>query len=127
MAYPKSAIFRRLILEAWFAWHFLKEVRRIKRPVDTVVAVLNGLDWEENEGLSEWGRFRRRIDLDRRTHLVLFLGRLNFKKGLDLLVPAFAQVAKNLPEAQLALVGPDNEGYGQKVRGWCREYSVQTR
>jgi len=88
------------------------------------VVVPNGLDWSEYEGLPERGRFRRRIDLDRRTPLVLFLGRLNFKKGLDLLVPAFAQVAKNLPEARLAIVGPDNEGYGAKVRQWCREQGV---
>jgi len=39
MAYPKSAIFRRFILEAWFAWHFFKEARQIETPVDMVVAV----------------------------------------------------------------------------------------
>lgn len=39
MVYPKSAVFRRLILEAWFAWHFFKEARRIETPMDTVVAV----------------------------------------------------------------------------------------
>jgi hypothetical protein len=57
MAYPKSAIFRRLILEAWFAWHFKGSTADKRGPVDTVVAVLNGLDWEENEGLPERGRF----------------------------------------------------------------------
>ena len=39
MAYPRSAVLRRLALEAWFAWHFFKEARRIKTRVDTVVAV----------------------------------------------------------------------------------------
>lgn len=39
IVYPKSVVFRRLILETWFAWHFFKEARKIKDQVDTVVAV----------------------------------------------------------------------------------------
>lgn len=127
MAYPKSAIFRRLILEAWFAWHFKGSTADKRGPVDTVVAVLNGLDWAEYEGLPERGRFRRRIDLDRRTHLVLFLGRLNFKKGLDLLVLAFAQVAKNFPRRGWPSSGRITKGMGKKYAGGAESTASRTR
>lgn len=50
--------------------------------------------------------------------LVLFLGRLNFKKGLDILVKAFSEVRKGFPEAHLLLVGPDNEGYSRTIKSW---------
>jgi len=53
--------------------------------------------------------------------LVVFYGRINFKKGLDLLARAFAEVARQRPEAHLVLAGPDNEGYGQQVRQWLEE------
>lgn len=41
--------------------------------------------------------------------LVLFLGRIHFKKGLNLLVQAWKQVASQWPEAHLVLAGPDSE------------------
>ncbi|MHB8387387.1 glycosyltransferase [Metallibacterium sp.] len=79
--------------------------------------VPNGLDWARFATLPARGAFRARLGIGH-APLVLFLSRLNFKKGLDLLVPAFARVRARCPDAVLAIVGPDNEGYGAKVRGW---------
>ncbi len=42
--------------------------------------------------------------------VVLFLGRLHPKKGLDLLADAWLRVARDHPEAVLVLAGPDSEG-----------------
>jgi glycosyltransferase involved in cell wall biosynthesis len=33
-------------------------------------------------------------------------------------------VTQERPEARLAIVGPDNEGYGAKVRQWCWEQGI---
>lgn len=38
---------------------------------------------------------------------ILFLGRLHFKKGLDLLGKAFALLSSKLPDVQLVVIGPD--------------------
>jgi glycosyltransferase involved in cell wall biosynthesis len=86
-----------------------------------------GIDWETYKSLPVKGAFRKRSGLGGQTPLVLFLGRINFTKGLDLLVPAFASLLKELPEAHLALVGPDNEGYGSKVKRWCAEQGIQEK
>jgi len=53
--------------------------------------------------------------------VILFLGRLNFKKGLDILARAFGEIARSREGVHLLLAGPDNEAYGNKVRGWLRE------
>ncbi len=45
------------------------------------------------------------------TRIVLFLGRLHPKKGLDLLLPAFAALARRVPDARLVLVGPGEPDY----------------
>lgn len=45
----------------------------------------------------------------------LFLGRLHFKKGLDILAEAFRLVAQAVPEADLVVVGPD-QGAGEAFR-----------
>jgi len=52
--------------------------------------------------------------------IVLFLGRLNFKKGLDLLVEAFAEVHRQRHDVHLMLVGPDDDGYGIQIRRWLQ-------
>lgn len=80
----------------------------------------NGVDWQLFEKLPERGSFRSAHKLGD-TPLILFLGRLHLTKGLDILIPAFDAVRRTVPDAQLAIVGPENDDYGQKVRGWVRE------
>jgi glycosyltransferase involved in cell wall biosynthesis len=54
---------------------------------------------------------RRRIGIAPETPLVLNVGRISFKKGLDLLLQAMADV----PDAHVAVVGPD-DGDGTRER-----------
>ena len=82
--------------------------------------VPNGLDWARYRALLTRGALRARWGLGD-APLVLFLGRLHFKKGLDLLIPAFDALRQRIPGVQLVIVGPENDDYGQKVRGWVRE------
>jgi glycosyltransferase involved in cell wall biosynthesis len=50
--------------------------------------------------------------------LLLFLGRIDPKKGLDLLAQAFATVRQQFPTAHLVLAGPDNIGFTPKVEAY---------
>jgi glycosyltransferase involved in cell wall biosynthesis len=66
----------------------------------------------------------------RRTHLggydgptILFLGRLTYKKGLDLLMRAFAH-ARRTAECRLVLVGPDDEGMRSGLERLAAELGV---
>jgi glycosyltransferase involved in cell wall biosynthesis len=63
------------------------------------------------------GRFRANYPALEACPIALFLSRLAPKKGLDLLLPAFAAVHEKCPEAQLVLAGPDDRGYAQRVHG----------
>ncbi len=42
--------------------------------------------------------------------IILYLGRLHFKKGVDILIEAWAELAGRFPEAVLVMAGPDCEG-----------------
>jgi glycosyltransferase involved in cell wall biosynthesis len=53
--------------------------------------------------------------------VVLFLGRINFKKGLDLLAKAFGEVRRNRGDAHLLIAGPDSDGYVDQVRSWLSD------
>lgn len=94
---------------------------RLRAPA---IVVRSGIDWSDYAKLPQRGLFRQRLGLGEAQPLILFLGRLNFKKGLDLLIPAFAEVSRQLPNACLAIVGPDNEGLGCQVRDWCADHGV---
>jgi glycosyltransferase involved in cell wall biosynthesis len=58
---------------------------------------------------------------------VLFIGRFDRHKGGDLLIEAFAQVLRELPQAQLNFVGPDRGFTDSYGREWKLETFVRDR
>lgn len=58
---------------------------------------------------------------------LLFVGRLSRQKGLDLLIAAFARVARARQELWLVLAGPDPDGYGARLRTLAEQLGVQHR
>ncbi|OFW16282.1 MAG: hypothetical protein A3F70_03720 [Acidobacteria bacterium RIFCSPLOWO2_12_FULL_67_14] len=58
---------------------------------------------------------------------LLFLGRLDPKKGLDLLILAFARIARARPELWLVVAGPDAGGYGLEIRRLAERLGVERR
>lgn len=72
----------------------------------------NGIFFEEIEPLPERGTFRRSRPMLRSRRFLLFLGRLHYKKGLDILARAFARIADRHPDVDLVVVGPDDGARG---------------
>jgi glycosyltransferase involved in cell wall biosynthesis len=56
--------------------------------------------------------------------VILFFGRINFKKGLELLVKAFGQIARERDDVVLMIAGPDSDGLAVKVRSWLADEGV---
>ena len=84
-----------------------------------------GLDLREFEHLPPEGRFRSRFPALADRPIVLFLSRINPKKGLDLLVPAFAQARTG--DAMLVIAGPDQDGYRATVEKMIGQQSLTDR
>jgi glycosyltransferase involved in cell wall biosynthesis len=57
----------------------------------------------------------------------MYLGRLSHKKGLDVLVRAFAGVRRDVPDAMLAIVGPDDEQLEWPLRALAASEFVENR
>lgn len=72
------------------------------------VVIPNGLDLAEYAELPPPGRVRTEHPEIGSRRIVLFLSRLNFKKGLDLLVPAFAEASRSVNDLHLVIAGPDD-------------------
>ncbi len=56
--------------------------------------------------------------------IVLFLGRVNAGKGLEVLAHAFAKVSAREPDSRLLIVGPDEWGYGRKIKEILKRENV---
>ena len=88
------------------------------------VVVPLGLDLREFQDLPEPGRFRERFPEIGPKRIILFLGRINFKKGLDLLVQAMARIVRQRQDAHLVVAGPDNDGWGARVKEWLKKEGI---
>jgi glycosyltransferase involved in cell wall biosynthesis len=85
-----------------------------------------GIDGEEFAELPERGTFRRAHPELGGRRLVAFLGRLDYGKGLELLIPAFAKVAPG--DAALAIIGPDAySGYRATVEALIDRHQLRDR
>ena len=115
-------------LNAAGAIHYTSEGERQRAAVLNLRApsfvVPNALDWDRFRTLPPRGALRTRWGLHDEP-VVLFLGRLHFKKGLDLLIPAFDALHRRVPDVRLVIAGPENDDYGATVRAWVRERSLE--
>lgn len=110
------------------AIHYTTETeRRLVEPLrlrPRAWVIPNGIDWSEFEVLPPKGRFRAAHGIDQRP-LIVFLSRLHYKKGIELLLPAFAHAAPK--DAVLALVGPGEGDYVQQLRALAADLGVRER
>jgi glycosyltransferase involved in cell wall biosynthesis len=58
--------------------------------------------------------------------VILFVGRINWVKNLDLLLEALVQVRRERQNAMLVFVGPDNEGYQSVLEKQARKLGIDT-
>ena len=112
------------------ALHFTDEVERdlvasLKLAAPAIVERLI-VDLAEFDSLPPRGEFRRPYPHLENRRVVLFLGRLHRVKGLELLIPAMAQVKP--ADAVLVLAGPDSgDGYRAHLEDLARKSGVADR
>ena len=108
-------LFEKAALQNASALHLLSasEAQRIKPlQLKTPTVILpNGLHREDYETLPSPDRFYEKFPATQGKTLILFLGRIDPKKGLDLLASSFASVHQRFPNTHLIIAGQDNIGF----------------
>jgi glycosyltransferase involved in cell wall biosynthesis len=117
----------RLLAEAAAIHYTAEEEKRLAEPFvhgAPGVVIPNGLDPSEYARLPAKGSFRDRHPEIGGRQIVLFLGRINFKKGLDILAAAFGQLGRE--DLHLVIAGPDG-GYLAETRRFVEEAGISAR
>lgn len=71
--------------------------------------------------------FYRRFPELRGRRYLLFLARLHAKKGCDLLVEAFGRIAATVPDVDLVIAGPDQEGMQSNLERMAEQAGIANR
>ena len=108
-----DALWQRGMLEGASALHLTSDeearlVRDVARRVPRAV-IPNGIRWSDYQDLPEGSEFRARWLGGDDAPIVLYLGRLSHKKGLDVLIRAFGIARRAIPDVRLVIAGPDDE------------------
>ena len=89
-----------------------EEIRKFDFAMPPIHTIANGIDIPN---VNEWA--------PRGTNSVLFLGRIDWKKGIERLISALSL----LEDAQLIVAGNDETGYTSKLVKLCRKLGVEGR
>jgi glycosyltransferase involved in cell wall biosynthesis len=90
-----------------------------------VAIIPNGMQLSELTNLPAKGIFRAQFQIAPDKKIVLFMGRLNAKKGLDLLLPAFQKYTTQYQDAILVLAGPD-DGYEAETKRFIADNQLDS-
>lgn len=74
----------------------------------------------------EKNAFRKRYNISEDELLILYMGRLNKSKGLDLLFRSFSDVSKCIDNSRLLVIGPD-DGYGGALNNLAKNLNLDNR
>jgi glycosyltransferase involved in cell wall biosynthesis len=94
---------------------------------ELTLLIPNALDLQEFKTLPERGQFRAKFSIDPGATLILFVGRLHPKKGIELTLQTFERLARDHPNLHLALVGPDEHDYAASIPSWAHEHDLSKR
>lgn len=92
-----------------------------------IVVIPNGIEPMDFQSIASQDELNRLYPNLMGKKVLLFLGRIHQKKGLDILAKAFGQIAGNRNDLHLLIIGPDNDNYRNQVEKLLESMGVLDR
>jgi len=91
------------------------------------IIIPNGIELSAFNNLPARDNLWKRYPVLKDKKIILFLGRIGWIKGLDVLVKAYSRLARERNDVHLMIVGPDENNYVKKVKKWFRDEGIIER
>lgn len=88
------------------------------------IIVSNGIELSEFSGPLDKGALEADYPHLKDKKIILFLGRILWIKGLDILIKAYAMLAEERDDVHLLIVGNDEGDYIKKVKKWLKRLRI---
>lgn len=119
LLFEKAALHKASVIQAISAME-VENIQRLNLSTPCRL-VPNGIHASEFQVRTSPDRFYQAFPATYGKSLILFLGRIDPKKGLDLLATAFASVLTQFPQAHLVIAGPDSIGFLQTAQQYFQQ------
>ena len=103
-----------------------KYLGRVAAPPQIAV-IPSGVDIEVFGGVADRAGFDRKFPECKGARVALFMSRLHPLKGVDSLLEAWRCVAVDYPEWRLVIAGPDEAGYGERIKRRSQAVGLERR
>jgi glycosyltransferase involved in cell wall biosynthesis len=87
----------------------------------------NPVSLDEFKRLPARGLFRQKWKIAANAEVLLFLGRIEPRKGLDILLAAYSRTVNEFPKARLVLAGPEEDNYNTVLQDMASKLSIARR
>ena len=91
-------------------------------PKEKIIVIPNGIETDSFINLPKNGDFRKRYGISEK-YIILFVGRLHERKGIDFLIRTYAELKNYVNDVVLVLAGPD-DGYKAKAEMLVNELNL---
>jgi glycosyltransferase involved in cell wall biosynthesis len=102
-----------------------EQYKRVGVPSDKIEIVPNGINLREYSNLPSRGTFKKKFNIQDKTKIILYLGRIHKTKRIDLLIKAYAYIIKTMKcgNTLLVIAGPD-DGYLAEAKSLVQSSGV---
>lgn len=122
------SVFERILLNRASAIHYTSELEQAESRWLNLhrrsFIVPNPVSIDEFNHLPAKGQFRKKWNISSDSWIVLFLGRIEPRKGLDLTLQGFSQIVDVVPSAQLVIAGPEEDNYRATLQRKAKQLGV---
>lgn len=107
-SFEKAAAIHALVEEE------INEIRQYAS-VNNIFVIPNGINLRDYAALPSPTQFEQQYPELKNKMVILFMGRIHFMKGLDILAKSFGNIVKQNPKAHLVIAGPENNSYKKEI------------